>query len=392
MNNVLQKYASAYRNKITNKLFGVVSLHTNEKKKGAMLLSFITGPFTLAPGEFYTDPHSNYWVAIEIARLFTGRGYDVDVINWNDTHFIPKKKYNACIDMQYNLKRLSPYLWPDCIKIMHIVASYPPFQNEAEQKRLDALKERRGRTVSPHRTDPATSDPSVADFIEGYGNKTVRGTYPNVGKDIIPIPIPTMNIYDFPEKKDFAAAREHFLWFGGGGAILKGLDLVVEVFAELPHLQLSIIGPSAYEKEFEEIYAKELQLPNITRYGRPHINERGEHMVGNRDIREVYDQCGSIIFLSASEGGGGATVQSMQAGLFPIVTPNTGIDESAPSIVVKDLSIENIKKVVEDFSNLPPEQVGKLARGSWAFAREHHTKEAFTKAYEDFLDNVVKLP
>ena len=58
---------------------------------------------------------------------------------------------------------------------------------------------------------------------------------------------------NFPKNKNFESSRKHFLWFGGGGAILKGLDLVVETFASLPHLQLSIIGPSAYEKEFEEI-------------------------------------------------------------------------------------------------------------------------------------------
>ena len=290
--------------------------------------------------------------------------------------------------MQYSIKRLSTYLPPECIKIMHIVASYPPFQNEAEEVRIRALEKRRGTTLLPHRTDPTTSDPSVANFIEGYGNSTVHSTYPNVGKDIIPIPVPTMETYDFPVDKDFKAARKHFLWFGGGGALLKGLDLVVEAFAALPHLQLSIIGPAAYEKEFEELYAKELALPNITRYGRPRINKKG----AGRDICEIYKQCGAIIFLSASEGGGGATVQAMQAGLYPIVTPNTGINESAPSTVVRDLSIENIKKVVEDFSNLPPEKVEELDRAVWTFAREHHTKEAFTKAYENFLINVVHLP
>jgi hypothetical protein len=385
-------YLRAYRNKITNKLFGMVSVPAEGKKKGTALLSFITGPFTLTPKEFYTDPHSNYWVAAELARLLTKRGYAVDVINWNDTRFIPKKKYAVCVDMQYNLKRLAPYLGPDCIKIMHIVASYPPFQNEAEQRRLDALSRRRGKMLSMKRTDPTTSDPTIADFIEGYGNKTVHRTYPVVGSRIIPMPIPTMELYDFPKKKDFDAARKHFLWFGGGGAILKGLDLVVETFAAMPDLTLTIIGPAAYEKEFEELYAKELALPNINRYGRPHVNDRGEHIVGDKDIREIYEQCGAIIFLSASEGGGGATVQAMQAGLYPIVTANTGIDERAPSTVIADLSIENIERTVRDFASLSGTEVEERSRAVWTFAREHHTKQAFTKAYEAFLDGIVQLP
>lgn len=390
MNNV-ERYIQAYKNKIANKVFGIVSLYTHKNRKGVVLLSFLNGPFTLSPREYFTDPHSNYWVVMEIARLLLKRGYDVDCINWDNAQFIPKKKYVACIDLHRNLERLHSFLGKDCIKIMHLESSYVSSLNAAEQTRLEALRKRKGAVLTSKRSMENSDNPEYADFLAGYGNETTRDTYRAFNKKVTPIPVPTMEIYDFPENKDFSAARKHFLWFGGGGAILKGLDLVVEAFASLPHLQLSIIGPAAFEKEFEELYAKELALPNITRYGRPRINEKGENLVDGKDIREIYDQCGAIIFLSASEGGGGATVQAMQAGLYPIVTPNTSIDERAPSTIMEDLSIENIKKVVEDFSNLPQEEVARRAKDSWTFAREHHTKEAFTKAYENFLDNVVKL-
>lgn len=391
MSNILGKYLLAYKNKLTNKLFGVVSVPHQGKKKGVVLLSFLTGPFTHTPAEYFTDPHSNNWVSPEIARLFAKRGYDVDVINWNNNLFVPKKKYVACVDMQYSLGRLSQYLPPECTKIMHIVSSYPQFQNNAENKRLQELKERRGVSLPPKRTDPTTSNPQCADFIEGYGNRTVHGTYPLAGKKITPIPIPSMEEYAFPDNKDFAATRKHFLWFGGGGAILKGLDLVIEVFASLPHLQLSIIGPSAYEKEFEEIYKNELNLPNITRYGRPRVDKNGEITVEGRNLLEIFNQCGATIFLSASEGGSGAVVHAMQAGLYPIVTPQSGISEDAPSTVVENPTIENVRKIVEEFSQITPEKLEELSKNSWLFAREHYTKKAFTTAYENFLDNIVKL-
>lgn len=390
---MLQPYIRAYRNKITNKLFGTAFVSHLGKKKGNVLLSFTTGPFTLAPGEFYTDPHSNNWVSPEIARLFSERGYDVDVINWDNFNFIPQKKYAVCVDMQYNLKRLSAFLPKDCKKIMHLVASYPEFQNSAEEARIRGLEKRRGIALSPSRTSPTTSDPSIADFLEGYGNRTVHGTYSRFGKTVTPIPVPIMERYDFPADKNFETAKKHFLWFGGGGAILKGLDLVLETFALLPHLKLTIIGPSSFEKEFEAIYAKELKLPNITRYGKPRFNqkENGESMVGDISVREILNQCGAILGLSASEGGGGATVQAMQGGVFPLVTPQTGISENAPSVVIADPTIENIKKAVEDFSNLPAEKVAELSKAAHIFATEHHTKEAFTKSYENFIDHILKL-
>lgn len=393
MLDILRRYTRAYRNKVTNKLFGTVFVKHQGKKKGDVLFSFSTGQFTLAPGEFYADPHSNNWVSFEIARLFSNRGYDIDVIDCYDNNFIPQKKYTVCVDMQYNLARLSAYLPKDCIKVMHLIGSHPEFQNGAEQMRIRALEKRRGVTLAPSRTVPTTSDPSIADFLEGYGNETVHGTYARFGKKVIPIPVPIMEKYDFPNDKNFEKAKKHFLWFGGGGAILKGLDLVLETFALLPHLKLTIIGPISFGKEFEELYAKELKLPNITRYEKPRLNkEGGESMVGDTSVREVLNQCGAILGLSASEGGGGATVQAMQGSVFPIVTPNTGINETAPSIVIENPTIENIKKAVEDFSNLPTEKVAELSRAAHVFATKHHTKEAFTKSYEAFIDNILKLP
>lgn len=381
----------AYKNKVTNKLFGVVTMPALSPRKGFALVSFITGPFTKAPGEFFTDPHSNYWVVEEIVRLLNKRGFDVDIINWNDNKFTPRKKYDLCIDMQYNLERLSKYLPPECIKVMHLVASHPKFQNKAEITRIKALEKRREVLFAPKRTEPMTSNPKIADFIVGYGNKTVHGTFGEMAKKIIPFPVPIMERYDFPDYKDFSKVRKNFLWFGGGGAILKGLDLVVEAFAELPHLKLTLIGTSAYEKEFEKMYEKELSLPNIERHWRPHLTKEGKNLVEKRDVKEILDECGAIVFLSASEGGGGATVQAMGAGLVPIVTKNSGINEKVQSIIVEDLSIQNIKKIVEEFSNLPGKTIKEMAYQAWKFANENHTKEAFTKKYEDFLDNVLKL-
>jgi len=391
MHNILRQYLLAYRNKISNKLFGIVHFPHQGEKNGNILLSFLVDPFTLTPKEHYTDPHSNPWVAMEIARIFSKRGYDIDIINWNNDKFIPRKKYSVCIDLNHNLEKFSKFLDKKCIKIMHATGSYPKFQNHAEEKRVSDIEKRRGVLLPKKRTVPLTNNLKFADFIVGYGNKTVHNTYPTTSSELIPIPIPAMEQYDFPKNKNFESSRKHFLWFGGGGAILKGLDLVVETFASLPHLQLSIIGPSAYEKEFEEIYSKELNLPNITRYERPRINNSGEITVNNKNIIEIFNKCGSVIFLSASEGGSGAVVHAMQAGLYPIITPQSGIDEKAPSIVIENPTIDNIKKTVEDFSNIDPNKLKELSKSTWTFAKKYHTKEAFTKAYESFLDNVVKL-
>lgn len=386
--NGMYNFFRAYKNKITNKLFGMVSIKCSGPKKGTVLVSYITGPFTLAPGEFFTDPHSNYFVAEEMAGQFLKRGYDVDVIDWNNYEFMPKKQYDVVIDIDKNLSRLAPVLEKNCKKIYFINGSYWKHQNDAEMLRLSQLEKRRGVKLQSHRGVSDTRNSEVADFIGGYGNKTVRDTFPGKEK-IIPIPVPAMDTYDFPENKDFEKARSNFLWFGGGGAILKGLDLVVEAFASLPEFNLLIIGPSAYEKEFEKIYEKELALPNIRRYGRPKITECGEIMTDGVNIKDIFEKCASIVYMSASEGGGGAVVHAMQAGIFPIVSPNTGIDENAPSIVINDPTIEKIRESVINFSRLPPEKIKEMSKNVWSFAREHHTKEAFSNSFKQFIDLIL---
>jgi len=388
--NLFMRYFIAYRNKITNKLSGIVRVQHEGKKSGNVLVSFITSPFTQAPGEFFTDPHSNYWTCAEIVRLFTIRGYDVDIIDWNNKTFIPKKKYDIFIDIYSNFERLSQYLEPSCVKVSFILGSYPLFQNNSEQIRLKNLEERRGVKPPHKRYYPLSSNIKLLDFIAGYGNKTVHKTYPLKNKTIIPIPIPVVKTYEFPENKNFEEARTHFLWFGGGGAVLKGLDLLVEIFAALPHLKLSIIGPSAFEKEFETIYAKELSLPNITRYRRPRINRDGSITTGDIPLQNILNSCGAVLSLSASEGTSGAIIQAMHAGLFPIITPQTGINEKAPSIIVEDVTIEHVKQVIKHFATLPPEKIKYMAKDAWQFVRNNHTKKHFTEAFNKLIEHILK--
>ena len=102
-NSILGRYLLAYRNKITNGLFSVVSVPAQGSKKVRCSCLYNRSVYA-APGNILPT-HSNYWTSAEIARLFTIRGYDVDVINWNDNHFMPRKKYAACVDLQYNLRK-----------------------------------------------------------------------------------------------------------------------------------------------------------------------------------------------------------------------------------------------------------------------------------------------
>ncbi len=391
MYNTLKKYFWVYRNKITNKLFGVVHVSPIGKKKGDILLSYITGPFTLAPGEYFSDPHSNYWECREIARLFSSRGYAVDCINASAHRFVPRKPYLACIDIQQDLERLFSYLPKTCKKIIHIDNPFYKEYNQREKIRLDELLRRRGVAFTPKRQVTISNSTALADFLEGFGNEAVFRTYDEFKKPIFPIPISVSETFDYPKNKNFERARKSFVYFGGGGAILKGLDLTIEAFASMPHLRLHLIGPAAHEKEFEQAYAQELALPNIMRHPRPKIDPNNHITVGETDFMDITNMCGALIYPSAAEGTSGAVIQAIHAGLIPIVTPETGLNSAIGAIILNNPTVESVREAVQKFSELPVTTLKEMSFTSWSYVRKHHTKETFSKAYGEFIDTILKL-
>ncbi len=387
----IQKTIAAYVNKVSNRLYGTVYVRHTGKKHGDALLSYLVSPFTQTPWESHTDPHASYWECKEIARLLSVRGYDVTVIEAKNNTFIPKKKYSLCIDIQNNLTRLAPLLPKDCKKIMHVVSSYTGFQNQAESKRIDELEKRRGVRLKPRRVEVVNDNPAHADIMEGFGNKTVYATYAQYKKEIYPIAESVSREFDFPTNKDFAKSAKHFMWFGGGGAVHKGLDLVLEAWTTLPtDLHLHILGPISVEDDFVNEYRKELSLPNVTLHGRPKINKEGVMMLGSLSFTEVANMCSSLLYFSCSEGTSGAVVQAMHAGLIPVITPETGIYEDAPCITISAPTVSDIENQVLKLSKLTEQELRSMSQNIWNYARNHYTKEKFTETYSAFLDTILK--
>ncbi|MEI6346121.1 MAG: glycosyltransferase [bacterium] len=388
-----------YRNKVRRRLYGTVTIHTKTQRRGTVLLSYLTGPFSLLPWQRFTDPHTNYWECSEIARLFSMRGYEVDVIDASNTSFMPRKPYNVVVDVRQNLERwctasangTSP-LQASCKKVMHITSSESGFQNAAEAARLADLKQRHGVIIPAQRVEAGLNNPAYADFLEGFGNKTVHATFARFNKPIRHIPISVTQTFEISEisSKNFAEARKHFLFFSGGGAILKGLDLVVEAFATMPDLHLHIVGPATYEKEFRSTYAQELTLPNISCYPRPRIDKAGDMVVGNTTFIAIANTCATLIYPSASEGTSGAVIQAMHAGVFPIVTKQTGLLEEAPAIILEKPTVDSICRQARAIEKTAPETLEKMARAAWNYVREHHTKEHFSFAYGQFIDDILR--
>jgi glycosyltransferase involved in cell wall biosynthesis len=361
----------------------VISLRSRGNVLGSVLLSYLTEPFLTKPDQLISAFHTNQWESLQIAQTFLELGYCVDVINWNDQAFKPQKSYSFFIDIHINLERLAPLLNKDCIKILHITGAHWLFQNQAEYSRLLALQQRRKVTLKPRRQAPPSLGIEYADYATILGNKFTTNTFTYSQKPIYRIPISTTATYPWFQSKSYETCRNKFLWLGSSGMVHKGLDLVLEAFSEMPHHHLTVCGPISNEKDFEDVFYKELyQTQNIKTLGWINVN--------SPEFTNIVKSCIGVVYPSCSEGGGGSVVTCMHAGLIPIVSYESSVDVEDFGVTLSTCCLSEIKNKIKYISSLPAQDLHTRSRRAWEFARTRHTKEKFSEEYLRFVKNILK--
>jgi glycosyltransferase involved in cell wall biosynthesis len=361
----------------------VISLTPPGESKGNVLLAYLLKPFLLKPGEPFPNSHSNYWECWQMAQTFLALGYSVDVIWFKNRQFVPRKRYDYFIDVRYTMDAIAPLLNPDCIKILHADCAYIPFHNAAEAARLNDIASRRGITLNPKRFEPPTPAAAMADLITVLGNQFTIDTYAHTKKAIHRLKISVPEHYPWPVDKDFATCRSHFLWFGSWGLVHKGLDLVLEAFAAMPNVHLTVCGPIHQEPSFEQAYYKEL-------YETPNIHTLGWVDTKSQQFLDLTKRCVGLVYPSCSEGGGSSVLTCMNASLIPIVSYESSVDiKDDYGILLKENTIANIQAAVQQIANLPPDQLQRMAESAWDFARLSHTRESFAESYRAFAQQLV---
>lgn len=361
----------------------VVRLAPEGEARGRVLLSYIVDPFCLPPGAEPSHDHTHDWECREMARAWLEAGFAVDAVHWTNTRFEPaahaagqlEPAYDVLIDPRLNLERLGPRLGPRCLKVLHAETAHHSFHNAAQARRREALRERRGIALPPNKTLEENRAVEHADVITLLGNELTAGTYAFGGKPMFRIPLSNPYLYPFPDARDLESARRRFLWFGSGGLVHKGLDLVLEAFAGMPGYHLTVCGPIAREPAFERAYWREL-------YETANVHTPGWIDVAGEEFREIARSSLGVVYPSCSEGGGGSVITCMHAGLIPVVSREASVDVMPErGVVLDDVSVEGIRDAVRSLSRRPAAELEEMARAAWRFAREHHTRERFAREY-----------
>jgi glycosyltransferase involved in cell wall biosynthesis len=282
-----------------------------------------------------------------------------------------------------NFDRIAGLLNSDCIKIAHLDTAHWVYNNYATYRRKLELQQRRGITIKgSDRIVEHTLALEHADCVTVCGNDFNVNTLGYLSKPIYKLPQAPPMVYPWPDDKEFGSCRTNFLWFGSHGFVHKGLDLVLEAFAEMPDYHLYVCGPLKKEEDFVAAYHKELhQTPNI-------------HAVGWVDVEGpeftlMARKCLGVVYPSCSEAGGGNVIVCMHAGLIPLVSYESSVDVEDFGVMFKDSSVNTIRNAVQVLANRPSDQLRQMARKAWESVRANHTREKFAEDYKNLVVNVL---
>ncbi|UCE07158.1 MAG: glycosyltransferase [bacterium] len=334
------------------------------------LFSYITHPFSISAKDSRFYRHINIWRAKEMVKILNNLGYIVDVIDYRDVKFIPRKAYDIFIGHgSYNFEKIARNLDGRTIKIYFTTGNYWKFRNQEISTRFKALRDRKGFDFSPDRLQNPDEEGvlEVADGVIGIGGDFSSKTY-NQFSDVIMIN--TTALFDdhyANHDKNFDKGRTHFLYYAGPGNVHKGLDLLLEAFTDLDQ-RLWIC--SFIDKAFAEAYSNELN------------NYSNIHLLGwiqPRSVKfyEIIEKCNFVILPSCSEGQAHSVVECMNQGLIPVVSRACGIKIDGFGEILDPCSTEEIKRAVSKLAKISPDLARKMSVKARTIIKKDFSEQAF---------------
>lgn len=334
------------------------------------LLKYIVSPFA---GNAPEQLHQNHWQVPVLGRLIGEYGYNVDVMNWDDNQITLAKYYDLIIDISpHNRHIYLPRLSSAGKCILYATGSAPQFQRRQEEDRLENLFQRRGARLMPHTSlEYDYGHPDTYDGFMLIGNRHTLDTFGTVDLNksclIRNTGYPDIAVPDFQEK-----SPRNFLFFASQPQVLKGLDLLLEVFAAHPMLNLYVCSLFQQEEDFCKVYESEL-------FHCPNIKAIGFVDTTTPLFRDIAGACAYVILPSCSEGISGSVLTTMSAGLIPIVSKECGLN-SEEAFLLENCSIDCLTETVTAFGQKSAAWIREHAYRSLDIIKQNYRSQNYMES------------
>lgn len=342
------------------------------------LFMYLSQPQTWKSWDPRFSKHENLKQSCHITSILTNQGFTTDVVDMSDTQFVPEKEYDLFIGHGSAASELSitvNALHKACLA----TGSYGPVAKQKTEERYIRLKGV-GRSHVPVKLP---SSKITKEYYSGYdsiicfGNNTTASTFSSLALPVHPFPsYPQLSVK--PTSRDQASSN-HFLFSTSNFYVLKGLDLLLEVFAENQDFHLHICGKVA--SDFTNAYQDLLDCTT-------NIHFHGFIRIGGPKWVNICKKCFWYLSPSATEGCQGFALNAMAAGLIPIVSPEIGIDLDEIGHSLGTCTPDEIENVLRTLSQKSNEELRKESEKVILQIQKRYTPLAFTESWKSILLSV----
>ena len=314
-----------------------------------------------------------------IAKILKKNGFNVDVIFYKDYKFSPKKEYDLIFDIDVLYKNIYIKQNKKPKIILHYTTSYYEFHNKQQQKRINNFNLKTRKNINIERPLDTNNDGEFANIILSMGNDFTKSTFPKkLQSKVVSIPnFPMHYLSKYKKHKINEINKKNFLYMASRGSILKGLDILLDVFsrADMKNLNLYVCGSFENESQFMNYYSKYFKLKNIHKIGWISLFKKEFH--------KIIDKCSFHIFPSCTEGMPGALISTMNVGIIPICTKESGLNMQNDELI-----IENNPDSIVDVIN----KVSQMSLSELKLIQCNSVKQSslFKKQYIQILENCIK--
>lgn len=344
------------------------------------LLSYIVAPFSQRYSFSRFISHQNWRESLEIANILDDLGYNVTVAEFSKNLTLSDSFFDLVIGFYDPFDNAQ--LNNGGRKIFYATGAYWKYQNEMIRKRTEEVNKLRNSSLELKRC-VKNNDYSLdtSELVLQIGSSFTISTYPEVYRNKIKLIKQSSFefLHSYLGAKDYVGTRRNFLWFGSSGAILKGLDLVLEYIIANKNLTLHVVG--APEMQFVREYRKELfECKNVTFHGWLPLN--------SRKLLSIAEKCSFVILPSASEGCPGSVINMIKLGLIPIVSEAASFD-NLPSfgyvIPMSCLNSFGLSMIVENALMETPQNNKKRSREGQLYVMKNFSISTFNNDIREAL-------
>lgn len=183
------------------------------------------------------------------------------------------------------------------------------------------------------------SNETISTYPERFRNKMLKlGTIGLIN-----------NKFDLESKRQ-KVSKNHFIWIGSEGTLLRRLDLCIEFFNHNPNLTLHVVG---HIDEDLKSPLKKMSAENIKFYGYLSLD--------SDKLLEIVNLSQWVINLSSAEGIPGSLINMMRMGCIPIFSRYSNYsDNSKIGILIKRVTISNLSKSIGKFLDFKTKQLDQI--------------------------------